>query len=85
MQPFLCEQGADGPDGPQGVQGPPGLQGPPGPPGPIITVPPGEPGGGPDEGGPDPISLGEVIMSICELLCNLKLGVFLFFFVVLNF
>ena len=80
MLPFLCKQGPNGLDGLKGVRGPQGPPGPPGPPGPIVTVPP-DGGPGPDEGGPDPISIvSEVTMSISELLCIVKLGVFLFFF-----
>ena len=57
MENALLGQGEAGSPGAQGPPGSPGLPGRPGPPGPFVVVPPG---GGPDEGGPDPLTISEV-------------------------
>ena len=45
-----------------------GLPGRPGPPGPFVLVPPG---GGPDEGGPDPLTISEVTLLVtCYNNCD---------------
>ena len=63
MENFLLGQGETGAPGVKGLPGSPGLTGRPGPPGPFVLVPPG----GPDEGGPDPLTISEVTLSV---ICN---------------
>lgn len=53
----FCVQGTSGNDGAKGLPGAAGAPGRPGPPGPFLVVPPG----GPDEGGPDPLTIAEVL------------------------
>ena len=67
MQNVLLGQGEDGSPGGKGLPGAPGRPGPPGPPGSFVVVPPG---GGPDEGGPDPLTISEVILPCWLIGCD---------------